>query len=94
MSNCCSLKNLKKLYISSLGSTIWFTLVLFSFGFTTVSHSILLGNLTNFFISMIRMWGRKNYKTSLKIELEIIGQVLIIFGILLIFSDTFTMDKI
>ena len=51
MKNIFNFKNMKKVYISSLGGTLWFTMVLFSFDFTFVSHAILLGNLANFFIS-------------------------------------------
>jgi hypothetical protein len=52
--NILNLKNLKNLYLSSIGSTIWFTTILFTFDYTPVSHAILLGNLANFFLSILR----------------------------------------
>ncbi|KAL4426749.1 hypothetical protein ABPG74_006527 [Tetrahymena malaccensis] len=84
------LDNLKQSYISSLGSSIWFTFILFSFDYTSVSHAMLLGSLSNFFMSAIRTFKRG----SKKIELEVVGLTLVIIGVLLVFVDSITMDEL
>lgn len=69
---------------------MWFTFILFSFDYTSVSHSILLGSLSNFFLSATRTFK----KGSKKIELEVVGLILVIFGILLVFIDSVTLDEL
>lgn len=51
---------------------------------------MLLGSLSNFFMSAVRTFK----KGSKKIELEVVGLTLVIIGVLLVFVDSITMDEL
>lgn len=70
--------------ISALSASMWFTLILGSFVWTSVSHAIVLGSLSNFFLSLGRSYNRVNH------ELELGGQVLVCGGLLLVIYDSIT----
>lgn len=75
-------KNIIKPYISSLSASLFFLFILSSFEWTFVSHGIVLGSLSNFFLSIGR--GFRNQTHSI----ESGGQVLVIMGVLLAVYDT------
>jgi len=75
-------KNIIKPYISSLSASLFFLFILSSFEWTFVSHGIVLGGLSNFFLSIGR--GFRNQAHSI----ESGGQVLVIMGVLLAIYDT------
>ncbi len=52
--------NLKKAYLGSFATSLWFTVILTCFEWTYVSHAIVLGSLSNFFLSI----GRTLRKSS------------------------------
>ena len=79
-------KNICKPYISSLSTSLWFMFILTSFEWTYVSHGIVLGALSNFFLSLGRTWRSQNH------QFEIGGQVMVTLGLLLAFQDTITVD--
>lgn len=79
-------KNITKPYISSLSASLWFVFVLTSFEWTYVSHGIVLGGLSNFFLSISRSLRGQNH------QIESGGQVLVILGILLVVQDTLMVD--
>ena len=79
-------KNICKPYISSLYTSLWFMFILTSFEWTYVSHGIVLGALSNFFLSLGRTWRSQNH------QFEIGGQVMVTLGLLLAFQDTITVD--
>lgn len=88
--NIFNLRHMRKIFLSSLGSSLWFGFLLFSFDYTSVSHAILMGNLQNFFLSLWRIY----FKRQKSLEIEVVGQVLILIGISLIISDSVTMDDL
>lgn len=74
--------NIIKPYISSLASSLWFFFILSSFEWTYVAHGIVLGNLSNFFLSIGRSLNKNSH------DLESGGQVLVVLGILLVLHDS------
>jgi len=46
--------NLIKPLVSSFATSMWFTMILAGFEWTSVSHSIVMGSLSNFFLSIGR----------------------------------------
>lgn len=75
-------KNIRKPYISSLSTSLWFLFVLTSFEWTFVSHGVVLGALSNFFLSVGRTLRGQNH------QFESGGQVLVVLGVLLVIQDT------
>jgi len=56
------LEHFKKVYISSFATSFWFTIILTCFEWTYISHAMVLGALSNFFLSIMRMIsGEKNH---------------------------------
>jgi len=53
-------QNLIKPLVSSFAVSMWFTMILFGFEWTSVSHSIVMGSMSNFFLSI----GRSRRKAS------------------------------
>ena len=72
--------------MSSLSTCTWFLCILTIFDWTYVSHGLVLGGLSNFFLSINRATKGKSH------ELETGGQVLVILGIVLLFKDTVSLD--
>jgi hypothetical protein len=50
-----------KPFISSLATSMWFTVILQGFEWTSVSHSIVMGSLSNFFLSIGRSLRRSSH---------------------------------
>jgi drug/metabolite transporter (DMT)-like permease len=65
-------------------------MVFFSYDFTSVSHGVLLASLANYFISLRRTFA----SGRAKVELEIVGQVMITIGIVMVLADSGTMDTL
>lgn len=74
--------NMIKPLISSLATSLWFTTILFGFEWTSVSHSIVMGSLSNFFLSIGRSWRKSSH------DLESGGQMFVVLGIVLVLTDT------
>lgn len=53
--------NFIKPLVSSLATSMWFTMILAGFEWTSVSHSIVLGSLSNFFLSLGRSWRKSSH---------------------------------
>jgi hypothetical protein len=53
--------NLIKPYASSLSSSLWFLMILSSFEWTFVSHGIVLGSISNFFLSIGRSFRKSSH---------------------------------
>lgn len=53
--------NLKKAYFSSFATSFWFTIILTCFEWTYISHAIVLGSLSNFFLSIGRTIRKANH---------------------------------
>jgi hypothetical protein len=68
--------------ISAFATSLWFTVILFGFEWTSVSHSIVMGSLSNFFLSLGRSWRRSSH------DLESGGQMFVVIGIMLVLTDT------
>lgn len=69
--------------ISAFATSIWFSMILFGFEWTSISHSMVMGSLSNFFLSI----GRSRRKSSH--DLESGGQMFVVLGIALVLTDTF-----
>ena len=78
--------NIIKPLASSLATSFWFTMVLFGFEWTSISHSIVLGSLSNFFLSMDRSRRKSSH------DLELGGQMLVVLGVVLVIVDTLRFD--
>jgi hypothetical protein len=74
-------KHLQVAYLSSFATSFWFTIILTTFEWTFISHSLFLGALANYFLSM----GRTMRGTSHGLEPG--GQVLITIGIVMMLVD-------
>lgn len=61
---------------------MWFTMILFCFEWTAVSHAIVLGSMSNLFLSL----GRSYRKVSHFLELG--GQLLMGLGLVLVILDS------
>lgn len=61
---------------------MWFTMILSGFEWTSVSHSIVMGSLSNFFLSLGRSWRKSSH------DLESGGQILVIGGVMLVIYDS------
>jgi len=70
--------------VSSLATSMWFTMILSGFEWTSVSHSIIMGSMSNFFLSLGRSWRKQSH------ELEAGGQILVLGGISLMLYDSCT----
>jgi TRAP-type mannitol/chloroaromatic compound transport system permease small subunit len=79
-----SKSNFIKPFASSLAASMWFTCILGGFEWTSVSHSLVLGSLSNFFLSLGRSWRKSSH------DLESGGQILVIGGIILVVYDSIT----
>jgi hypothetical protein len=79
-------KNIIKPYISSLAASLWFLLVLSSFEWTFVSHGIVLGGLSNFFLSITRTLRKQSH------HIESGGQILVILGVTLAIQDSIMLN--
>lgn len=75
-------KNIVKPYISSLSASLWFLFILSSFEWTFVSHGIVLGGLSNFFLSISRSFRKQSH------HIESGGQILVIIGVVLALQDS------
>jgi hypothetical protein len=78
--------HLKKAYISSIATSIWFTCILTVFEWTYVSHGLVLGSLSNFFLSIHRSITKSEH------ELEPGGRYCVILGILLVIYDSYSLQ--
>lgn len=56
-----NITNFIKPLVSSLATSMWFTTILGGFEWTSVSHSIVLGSLSNFFLSLGRSWRKSSH---------------------------------
>jgi hypothetical protein len=79
-------QNIIKPYISSLSASLFFLFVLTSFEWTYVSHGIVLGGLSNFFLSISRSLNKNSH------DLESGGQVLVIIGVGLVIHSTLSVN--
>lgn len=85
-SHIFKLEHFKKVYISSFATSFWFTMILTTFEWTYISHAMVLGALSNFFLSVMRMInGEKNH------ELEKGGQVMVLIGFFMVMLDSYTL---
>lgn len=78
--------NLIKPYASSLSSSLWFLMILSSFEWTFVSHGIVLGSISNFFLSIGRSFRKSSH------DLESGGQMLVVLGVVLVMYDSYKYD--
>jgi hypothetical protein len=78
-------EHLKKVYISSISTSLWFTVILTVFEWTYVSHGIILGSLSNFFLSIHRSFTKSEH------DLEPGGRYCVILGILLLMYDSYNL---
>jgi hypothetical protein len=76
-------EHLKKVYISAISSSIWFTFILTVFEWTFVSHGIMLSALPNFFLSIHRSINNSEH------QLEPGGRYCVILGILFVLYDSY-----
>jgi hypothetical protein len=53
--------HLKKVYLSSISTSIWFTCILTVFEWTYISHGLVLGALSNFFLSIHRRFTNSTH---------------------------------
>lgn len=74
--------NMIKPLMSGVATSLWFTAIVFGFEWTSVSHSIVMGSLSNFFLSLGRSWRRQSH------DFESGGQMFVILGVILVISDT------
>lgn len=79
-------EHLKKVYISSISTSIWFTFILTVFEWTFVSHGIALGTLSNFFLSIHRAMTNSQH------DLEPGGRYCVILGIFLVMYDSYRLS--
>lgn len=78
------LEHFKKVYVSSFATSFWFTMILTCFEWTYISHAMVLGALSNFFLSVMRIIsGEKNH------ELEKGGQVMVMIGFVMVLMDSY-----
>jgi hypothetical protein len=77
-------KNIIKPYISSLATTLFFLFILSSFEWTYISHGIVLGGISNFFLSIGRAFRGQSH------NIESGGQILVVFGVIMAIYDTLT----
>lgn len=76
-------ENFRRLYFASFAQSFWFTTILFSFDWTYISHALVLGALSNFFLSVSRaLNGLENH------SYEKGGQALVLLGVLFIVGDS------
>jgi hypothetical protein len=80
-----SIEGLKKIFLSSIGTTIWFSIILSCFEWTYISHALVLGSLSNFFLSINRSMMGTNH------ELEPGGQMFVIAGVLFVIMDAWSL---
>jgi hypothetical protein len=79
-------EHLKKAYISSIATSLWFTCILTVFEWTYVSHGIVLGTLSNFFLSIHRSITKSEH------DLEPGGRYCVILGIFLVMYDSYRLS--
>lgn len=53
--------NIIKPLASSLATSLWFTMIILGFEWTSISHSIVMGSLSNFFLSIGRTWRNSSH---------------------------------
>ena len=79
-------KHIKKIFILSFTGAFYVTTILTTIEWTYISHSMVLGALTNFFLSIERTFQKKNG------GMEKGGQILIILGIVCVIYDSISLD--
>ncbi|EGR27000.1 hypothetical protein IMG5_203400 [Ichthyophthirius multifiliis] len=79
--------NLKQAYLSSIPTSIWFTLILFTFEWNFVAHAAILGNLSNFYNCINR-----NLAVGVTNPSDISSIGLILLGILMILYDSYSLQ--
>jgi hypothetical protein len=79
-------EGLRKVYISSIGTSIWFSIILTCFEWTYISHALVLGSLSNFFLSINRSINHSTH------SLEPGGQIFVIVGIIFTLSDSYRLE--
>lgn len=70
-------------YLSSFATSFWFTIILTTFEWSFISHTMFLGALANYFLSIGRTMRGNGH------DLEPGGQVLITIGILMVLIDIY-----
>jgi hypothetical protein len=68
-------------FIVSLSKAFWFIIITTTWQYTTVAHTLILGNLMNFFLSINRFLNKSYH------FLEPGGQIFVIIGVILILKD-------
>ena len=79
-------KHIKKIFILSFTGAFWVTTILTTIEWTYISHCLVLGALTNFFLSIERTVRKANG------QMEKGGEILIVAGICFVIYDSMTLD--
>ena len=85
-------ENLRSIYITSLATSFWFTTILTCFDWTYISHSMVLGGLSNLFISLYNIFKGRSSSKNGGHEMEIGGHLVVLIGIILVMCDSYTLD--
>jgi hypothetical protein len=78
--------HIKKIFLLSFTGAFWVSTILTDIEWTYISHSMVLGALTNFFLSIERTLKSTNG------QLERGGQLMIVIGIVMVIYDSVTLD--
>lgn len=89
LSHIFKLEHIKKVYMVAFTNSIWFTMVLFAFEWSYISHALVLSGLQQFCFSINRHVNKNenhNYESA--------GQAMVIFGVLCVITDSITFDSV
>ena len=85
LQNILKKESLKNAFLVAFSKSLWLIVITSSYDYTTVAHTLILGSLMNFFLSINRFFSNRYH------FLEPGGQIFIIVGIFLIVKDEILM---